>query len=154
MDLEQHFLRDAAAFRRLLESVSLEGRNVLEIGAGTGAVTSLILENNPASVIAFQIEPGLCTISDPRLFLHERDGSELDPAMLDADCLVSAPPYSLVPSIGLLLETLRLEDAILLVPPSRLPLLPGFSVEAELSGSSFSPPSEGTHLLVRKGFRA
>jgi len=139
-------------FRRVIEAATLKGRRVLEIGAGTGVITRLILAQDPRRVYAFEIEAGLCRVRDPRLDLLECDASSMHPVMMHANCLVSAPPYSLLPVIHEYLEQLRIGDAILCVPPSKLDLFEGFSVEDEMGGAAFDPPAEGSHLLIRKGF--
>lgn len=151
MALEQHFVADDSAFRRVIEAAALKGRRVLEIGAGTGVITRLILAQDPNRVYAFEIEAGLCQIKDPRLDLLERDASSRHPVMMHANCFVSAPPYSLLSVICEYLEQLQLH-AILLVPPSKLSLFEGFSVEAEMAGAAFDPPAEGSHLIIRRGF--
>lgn len=63
--------------RAMLQGLSLtEARTVVELGAGTGAITRVLLENLPqqATLLAFEINPEFIsymqkTFSDPRLVL-------------------------------------------------------------------------------------
>ena len=86
MDLEQHFTTGTvlAHLRSLLSNLDLAGRHVLEIGAGKGALTELLLERG-AIVTAFEIEPNLCSVRHPRLTLREEDATRADLASVKAD---------------------------------------------------------------------
>jgi 16S rRNA A1518/A1519 N6-dimethyltransferase RsmA/KsgA/DIM1 with predicted DNA glycosylase/AP lyase activity len=154
MDLEQHMTVDVQPFRRVLAGVNLQRRAVLEIGAGTGVLTQLILDVWPRTVTAFEIEPGLCPIRHTSLVLREEDAMAAALAVIDWDCLISAPPYGLLPRLADLLVWMDVEDAILLIPEKQREFWfsRGFHVVEELKGSAFSPPSRGVHLIVQRGF--
>lgn len=130
----------------------LPGRRVLELGAGTGALTRVILDAGAASVLAYEVQPGICALSDGRLRLVEADyTASLD--MPGVDCVVAAPAYS---TLDFVVErVLRgLRDAVLVVPEARLGQFTelGFSVAAYMDGASFEPTSSGTHCVVVRGF--
>lgn len=134
-----------------LARIDLEGRHVLEVGAGTGALTRAILAKSPASLLAFEIEAGLCGVRDARLELREEAFPPSASIVGRWDCLVAIPPYSVLPEIFRLLEVCSVDDAFLMVPP-KLVGRPGFRVVGEMPGSAFSPPSEGVHYLIQRGF--
>lgn len=160
---EQYFTADMTAVLAALGRIDLAGRHVLEIGAGTGALTRAILGKSPASLVAFEIDVGLCLVRDPRLVLREEAFPPKEGIAERWDCLVAIPPYSVLPEIFRLLEVCSVRDAFLMVPPKfaapgalralveRLGA-PAFEVVAEMPGSAFSPPSEGVHYLIQRGF--
>lgn len=151
---EQYFTADMTAVLAALGRIALAGRRVLEIGAGRGALTRAILAKSPSSLIAFEIEAGLCPVRDPRLVLREEAFPPAGGIVEGWDCLVSIPPYSVLPEIFRLLEASSVRDALLMVPPKFVGRLgvSGFEVVAEMPGSAFSPPSEGVHCLIQRGF--
>ena len=152
MDLEQHFTTGEvlARFRTLLASLDLSGRRVLEIGAGKGAVTELLLERGASHVTAFEIDPGLCALRHPRLTLREEDASKsnLD---FDWDCLISIPPYQLLPFLASLVGK---RDYVLMIPEkaSAFALFPHAKTELVFDGAAFDPPSRGKHVVIQRGF--
>jgi 16S rRNA A1518/A1519 N6-dimethyltransferase RsmA/KsgA/DIM1 with predicted DNA glycosylase/AP lyase activity len=153
MDLEQHFTTGdvLGRLRSLLADLDLSGRRVLEIGAGRGAITELILERGAAHVTAFEIDPGLCTLSHPRLTLREEDAraANLD---FDWDCLITVPPYQLLPFLASLVGA---RDYLLMIPEkaSAFELFPGATTELVFDGAAFDPPSRGRHVVIQRGFR-
>ncbi len=151
MDREQHFLSDLGPFRDVLAGLPLAGRRVLEIGAGKGAVTGLLLEAG-AHVVAFEIERGLCPLRHPNLQLIEEDVLKRPLSEITWDCMISAPPYSLLFFLRAVLDVVS-TDAVLMIPMSKRSMFAEFTIEASYGGEAFDPPSRGKHLIVRKGFR-
>lgn len=155
VDREQHFLTEPGMHIKALQSIAhkLAGREVLEIGAGMGALTQLILGHPVKTVHAFEIQPGLCSLEEDeeRLELHETDirNAELD--AFRGVCLISNPPYALLPHIFSLIEKLALQDVMLLVP-EKTGVPPGYRLFGVVKGSAFTPPSTGLHLIILKGF--
>lgn len=152
---EQHFLSYFSIHRSALQSLPLRDRSVLEIGAGNGELTALILEQDVAHVAAFEIDKGLCKISDSRLKLYEQDVQH--PGILtpfEGWTLIANPPYSLLGFIIDQMTALRINDALLLIPERALPDFEalGFRLFAELPGNAFTPASTGRHFLVARGF--
>ena len=49
--LGQNFLIDLNIIKKIVNIISLEGKNILEIGPGKGALTNEILKKKPKSVI-------------------------------------------------------------------------------------------------------
>lgn len=55
--LGQHFLKDRKVVKRIVEEGKIESKdNVLEIGAGGGALTEEILKKNPSQVVLLEID--------------------------------------------------------------------------------------------------
>lgn len=152
MDLEQHFTTGTvlAHLRSLLSNLDLAGRHVLEIGAGKGALTELLLERG-AIVTAFEIEPNLCSVRHPRLTLREEDATRADLAF-DWDCLASIPPYGLLPFLSTLVQN---REFMLMIPDKRsaFELFPGAKSELVFDGGLFEPPSTGKHVVIQRGLR-
>jgi len=153
MDLEQHFTTGDVLDRlhEVFSGIDLSGRRVLEIGAGRGAITELILERGAAHVTAFEIDPGLCALSHPRLTLREEDAMKANLAF-DWDCLISVPPYQLLPFLASIVGA---RDYLLMIPekPSAFELFPGAATELIFDGAAFDPPSRGRHVVIQRGLR-
>lgn len=153
MDLEQHFTtgRVLTYLSSLFSSIDLKGRRVLEIGAGKGALTSLVLSKNPAHLTAFEIDRGLCELRDERLTLREEDATRADLSFA-WDCLVSIPPYGLLPFLSKLIDQ---RDYLLMIPDKRsaFELFPGAKNELIFDGAWFEPPSTGKHVVIQRGLR-
>ena len=79
---ELHMLRDVGPHRAWLSGTDLAGRGVVEFGVGTGVLTRLILERNPARVVGYEIDPDLCRLADPRFELPGRPARWTTPSSL------------------------------------------------------------------------
>lgn len=60
--LGQHFLRDGNILKKEAEIANVEGKRVLEIGAGDGRLTEKLLERNPKIVYAVEKDPKFAEI--------------------------------------------------------------------------------------------
>ena len=49
--LGQNFLINQNILKKIVSLIKLKGKSILEIGPGTGNLTSYILENNPKKLI-------------------------------------------------------------------------------------------------------
>ena len=52
--LGQNFLRDKNVIKKILNTVKIKNKNVVEIGPGDGALTEQILKSNPKSLILIE----------------------------------------------------------------------------------------------------
>ena len=57
--LGQNFLIDENILKKIVSVTSIEGRSILEIGPGTGNLTSYILKKNPKNVIVVEKDRNL-----------------------------------------------------------------------------------------------
>jgi 16S rRNA (adenine1518-N6/adenine1519-N6)-dimethyltransferase len=113
--LGQHFLRDVAIARAIVDLVAPSGRDlVLEIGPGKGALTQELVRT-PAAVRAIEIDAGLITALRarfPDVDMDEADARTWDYARLQAPAggrvlVVGNLPYSVSKPILLALVTAR-----------------------------------------------
>ena len=142
-------------YRSTLSSLGLEGRFVLEVGAGTGVLTQWILDCDPAFVVAYEILPGLCTLRDPRLDLREQDFLQADLSFLEEKsyALVCNPPYALLPYLyHQVIQRYTLADVLIMSSRKKASLFEGFEEAFSLSGDCFNPPTSGDHVVLRRGF--
>lgn len=109
---DQHFLVDQHAINRIADLEAVEGRRVLEIGPGNGALTRALLERG-AFVHAIELDHTLCeelgeifsgAIAEGRLILQHGDATRCP--IPPFDITVSNLPYSVSSRI-----TFRLLDA-------------------------------------------
>ena len=57
--LGQNFLTDQNLINKICEIIEINGKNILEVGPGTGNLTSVILEKNPKKYIAVEKDKNL-----------------------------------------------------------------------------------------------
>lgn len=96
----QNFLVDANVAGRIVDWASPDGRDVLEIGPGRGALTESLLERS-ATLTLLEIDPALAASwtlragREPRLKVVEGDATEYDFATLSTSqkLVVSNLPY-------------------------------------------------------------
>lgn len=152
MKKQGHFLQRLERYRALVNALPLTGRTVIDIGMGHGEVTRLLLDTDVSHVIGFEIDATLPDIEDPRLNIVIGDIREHESTFPQGAAVVSNPPYFLLPYLWDLFERKGVEDIVLMVPASKgVPA--GFDLVFTLEGNAFDPPAEGSHLVVRKGFR-
>lgn len=149
---ELHVTKNLDPFRTLFTEGFLRGRDVIEFGVGTGALTQLILDAGARSVVGYEILPNICTVTDPRLTLHTADFTKAPITLNRHKAIVANPPYS---TLRFLAERVFVHtpDVILMVPPRELHLFPDFEEAFRMSGTDFDPPARGVHLVIRRGFR-
>ncbi|NBS41258.1 hypothetical protein EBS80_01200 [bacterium] len=149
-------LRTEEPLRSLLATIDLSRRVVIEVGVGTGAITRMVLDRAPDSVIGYEIDSDICALRDPRLDLRIGDFRAAPFPTLDArHCLIAAPPYGLLPDLRPLVtgRDAPIVDAILMVRRKHLVEFPDFAVAFTLGAEDFEPPTEhGDHFVIRRGF--
>jgi len=117
---DQHFLIDPNAISRIASIVEVQGRQVLEVGPGNGALTSALLDRG-AIVHAVELDGKLCEeladrfsteIAEGRLTVLRGDATrcELPPFEL----VVSNLPYSVSSKITFRLLDIGFEAAVLM----------------------------------------
>ena len=115
---DQHFLVDEQAIRRIAGTIELEGRMVLEIGPGRGALTRALLDRG-ARVNAVEIDSALIEeleiifpdeIQDGQLMLTHGDAARCD--LPPFKVVVSNLPYSASSKITFRLHDSGFEEAV------------------------------------------
>lgn len=153
-DREQHFITDLSYHETILKSLPLKGKKVLEIGAGHGELTNIILKQDVALLEAYEIEEGLCKLPNSSNFrLFEVDARTIKPKHYRGYCLISNPPYQLLPLVRQIIKEAEIEDVLLMIPERRFGEFPGYTIAANITGEVFDPPSNGRHILIGKGFK-
>ena len=153
----QHMLVDISAYRTYLWSLDLKARRVLEVGVGTGRLTQIILERHTRSILGYEIEPNMCTMIQSKIVtIIYQDFKEADLSFLrNSDyCIISNPPYGLLPYIREVIDTYEVKDCILMVPESKLSWFPDFQTVFTLNERAFMPITDPcTHHVIQKGFK-
>jgi 16S rRNA (adenine1518-N6/adenine1519-N6)-dimethyltransferase len=117
---DQHFLVDRKVVERIAGIIRVEGRTVLEVGPGRGALTEALLERG-ARVVAVEIDPVLAGMLEKR-FSRETGEDRLVVVRGDAvscplpgfDVVVSNLPYSASSKITFRLLETGFEEAVLM----------------------------------------
>ncbi|WML67781.1 MAG: putative ribosomal RNA small subunit methyltransferase A [Methanoregula sp. SKADARSKE-2] len=117
---DQHFLIDRNAIDRISGIVEVQGRHVLEVGPGDGALTAALLDRG-ASVHAVELDGSLCEdlvdhfsseIAEGRLEVIHGDATRCD--LPDFELVVANLPYSASSKITFRLLDIGFEAAVLM----------------------------------------
>ena len=123
--LGQHFLVDPNTAGRIVESLRAPaGASVVEIGAGTGALTGLLLARYP-KLVALEVDARAVRYLEalyPRLDVRQCDVLEVDWRRMAAECgsplhLIGNLPYNITSPIvfGLLRRRQRIAQAVFMM---------------------------------------
>ena len=154
--LEQHILLRKEPLREFLGSLHLGGASVVELGTGTGELTRLIIEQRPAEVRSYEIDPSIVPNdlrSEAEIICQDFTKTDFSYLCSGEHVLIASPPYSHLEWIKHdLIDRYRIEHVAILIPESKRSLFPDFQIGQELSGADFTPPAKGNHLFVYRGF--
>ena len=140
--LGQCFLEDRNILRLEAELAKVEGKAVLEIGAGDGRLTEAILAKKPKKIIAVELDPGFATLLREKFAgkpveIIEADVMEAElPAF---EVALGNIPYYISSGIIFKLAPLQFERAILMVQKEfaqKMAAKPGDSDYGRLSVTS------------------
>jgi len=117
--LGQHFLIDRNVMKRLVQAAELRSSDiVLEIGAGTGSLTSMI-EKQAGRVIAIEKDPALTDLLKRKFAKSKNmqiiEGDVLKMQLPEFDKVVSSPPYNISSKLVLLLLKKSFERLVLIL---------------------------------------
>lgn len=123
--LGQHFLVDPNTARRIVESLRAPaGASVVEIGAGTGALTGLLLERHP-TLVALEVDARAVDhlrALHPQLDVRQRDVLDVDWTRMATECggplhLIGNLPYNITSPIvfGLLRRRQHIAQAVFMM---------------------------------------
>lgn len=151
MSRQQHFLHETEAYRRLLGSLSLIGREVFEIGVGHGELTQILLDAGVGHVYGVEIDPLLASPLwlDERVSIDLADFRAYTPPVTPT-ALVSNPPYDLLEEVLAFIDHHDIPDVVLMSPRQ----LSGYETAFTLTGEAFEPPSSGLHHVVVRGWKS
>ena len=74
--LGQNFLIDQKIIEIITNLIKIENKNILEVGAGTGNLTSAILNKKPKKLIVVEKDNELAILLKTNIFMAERVGFE------------------------------------------------------------------------------
>lgn len=146
----RHFLREFEAYRALLACLDVRGRSVLEIGAGHGEITTLLLDAG-AQVLAYESDTSLVPLPGLKDVIQYRDITREDLSFLNRSwVVVSNSRHGLLPWCLDLIDRYKIETAVLMCSKDRKPHLEKSSFHAAftLCGSAFDPPLGGLHTVM------
>jgi 16S rRNA (adenine1518-N6/adenine1519-N6)-dimethyltransferase len=114
----QCFLEDRNILRLEAMLADVQGKRVLEIGAGDGRLTEVLIERSPARIIAVEKDPRFAEklrerFGDAPVDVVEADFLEMD--IPDIDVIVGNIPYYISSDIIFSLKGLEFELAVLMV---------------------------------------
>jgi len=134
--LGQNFFVDGPRLQSLADAMNVDGAAVLEIGAGLGALTELLLPR-AQTLYAVELDSALCDIlrrfKDPKLQILCGDCLKLDYSFLPPDFVAAGNlPYYITTPIAEMLLTLN---------PSEITLM----VQKEAAARFFAAPGDKTY---------
>ena len=84
--LGQNFLTDRNILEKIVRIASIKNKNILEVGPGTGNLTSFILKNNPKKLLVIEKDTNLALnlkqSFDNQISIMNKDILEIDETML------------------------------------------------------------------------
>ena len=84
--LGQNFLTDRNILEKIANIVSIKDKNILEVGPGTGNLTSFILKNNPKEMLLIEKDDELAnnldTIFNEQITIINDDILDIDETLL------------------------------------------------------------------------
>lgn len=116
--LGQCFLEDKNILKLEARLAKVKGKKVLEIGAGDGRLTAMLLENKPKKIIAVEKDPKFASIlkerfSGKKIEIVEGDFLEID--IPDVDVIIGNIPYYISSDIVFRLNNCKFKHAVLMV---------------------------------------
>jgi 16S rRNA (adenine1518-N6/adenine1519-N6)-dimethyltransferase len=132
---DQHFLIDEKVVRRMVQEARIKPTDiVMDIGAGSGAITRRIPDCK--SIIAVEKDPSLAVQLRklPKVTVLEADAMKVP---LNAEKIISNPPFSILDAITYHLFRATFEIAVLLVPTSFAEKLQDGTIILSLLANSF-----------------
>jgi 16S rRNA (adenine1518-N6/adenine1519-N6)-dimethyltransferase len=118
-ELGQHFLVNEEILELEAKIADIEGKKVIEIGAGDGRLTQKLLEKKPKEIIAIEIDKKLCEIlkkkfsKNKKVKILEKDFLKVNIKKIDR--IVGNIPYSQTSKIILKLSKIEFEKAIIML---------------------------------------
>ncbi len=117
--LGQNFLKDRNILRKEVRLADVEGKTIIEIGAGDGRLTEEIITAGPERVYAFEKDKELAEdlgkkfADDKRVVIVEGDFLEVE--LPEFDVAIGNIPYYISSSIIFRLAEFEFENAVLIV---------------------------------------
>lgn len=152
--LDQHMIRDMTDYERLLGSLDIRNRTVVELGVGTGLLTRAILAQSPAKLIGYEIDrslvPGDLT-GHKCLDLRMKDFTMEDFGFLEGIryAFISNPPYSELAFIRDLIDRYPPEILVMMVSTKKKDIyFPNDAVALNFSPSDFAPATRDGHVVI------
>lgn len=117
--LGQHFLNSLGILQKEAGVADVQGKTVLEIGAGDGCLTRALLDAGAARIIAVEKDPAYAGLLRKKFagnaIVEIREGDFLEMPFLSVDRVVGNIPYSISSAILFRLPLLKWERAVLVV---------------------------------------
>lgn len=151
---DQHMIRDMTSYERLLRSLDIRGRTVVEFGVGTGLLTRAIMAQSPAGIVGYEIDPSLVPgdlLGDQRLDLRMKDFTSEDFSFLAGSryAFISNPPYSELAFIRDLIDRHPPEILVMMISEKKKEIFfPEEKVALRFRPDDFAPPTRGGHVVV------
>lgn len=158
---EEHMLSNTKLYSRLLANLNLENITVVEFGAGDGVLTEIILKQNPRKLIAYELSESLAIklknkLHSPALDLRIADFTKVDFSYLNQGnhVIISNPPYSTIPFLQeQIINVYKIPDIIMMTSlKKKQKYFSDYQLAFRLGPNDFTPPADGEHLVVQKGF--
>ena len=95
--LGQNFLIDEEALSDIAHSVTVEGKNIIEVGPGYGALTDYLIEQKPSSLTLIELDRDMIRILEEKYptdidILHQ-DILQFTPVLREYSVIANIPYY-------------------------------------------------------------
>jgi 2-polyprenyl-6-methoxyphenol hydroxylase-like FAD-dependent oxidoreductase len=180
---DQYFTMTTKPAEDALRGVNLNGKTVLDFGAGTGVITTISQMHGPRQILAWEMDKaalaGIEATTNPRITTVIPAGFDFKGTGDWADAIrraggpqnvavISNPPYFAIPDIKAAIDREGIQNVLLYIPKRLIGLFPreeGWHIVGELGAGDFYPTasttlrngqqlSEKNHLVVARGLLA
>ncbi|USN59218.1 MAG: hypothetical protein H6767_03960 [Candidatus Peribacteria bacterium] len=98
--LGQNFLVDEGSLENIATAIEVDGKNIVEVGPGYGALTEKLLTQIPQSLTLVELDPDMITILEQRIQTGELQIEGLNVNIEHIDVLKYEPIFHVCHSCG------------------------------------------------------
>jgi len=156
---DQFFTYNPQELNRVLQSISLKNSNILDIGAGTGIISNLILNQNVKKLTINEYDSNICYNTNKNVQILKGDFRKINFDKIISRNnfgIISNPPYNLLSDLRDFIDYHKISNVILIIPAWRYSeLFTDFQIVGALKNTDFLPAGQSkndVHLIIQKGF--
>jgi len=156
---DQFFIYNTDELTRIIDDLSLKNFTILDIGAGTGVISNILISKKISHLIISEIDPNICYDLTKTTYLTKGDFRKFSLPKVDLERfgIISNPPYYLLPYIRDFIDKEKIANVILIIPASYYTeFFSDFNIVGSIKNEDFYPQiklRDQIYLIIKKGFQ-